>query len=267
MTMTLSERFVALPAVGIEDELQLEPGSMRDYAELSEHHYRAKRPATVTRILVLRHHRSTVSDRFIGRASQSVVVAVLLESLPALNCRLRDYALCDRYGGWRSASDRARILNAELRCISRVIVHPQWRGLGLAVRLVRSALDDPHTIFTEALAAMGKVHPFFERAGMLAYHRPPHIYDDRLVVALSHCGFDALDLATLGLLLQRVDQLPEAQRTWLLTELHRWYRRTLGRSNRHSADPAEHLRAARQRLLCEPVYFLKDNRLMKGDDT
>ncbi|MEE9211797.1 MAG: hypothetical protein V3U29_04000, partial [Phycisphaeraceae bacterium] len=171
-----------------------------------------------------------------------------------------DFALSGRYGVWRNASQRARVLNAELRCISRVVVHPQWRGLGLAVRLVRASLDDPQTIFTESLAAMGKVHPFFERAGMQAYHRPPHVFDDRLIAALGACGFDAVDLATLDRTLERIHALPEAQHSWLLGELHRWYRRTFGRSCKHSTDPAEQLRAARQRLLCEPVYFLKDNR-------
>ena len=70
-----------------------------------------------------------------------------------------------RYGG----PDRraaAALLNAEVEAISRVIVHPVYRGCGLAVRLIRHALMHAETPMVEALAAMGAVHPLFEKAGM-----------------------------------------------------------------------------------------------------
>jgi GNAT superfamily N-acetyltransferase len=47
-----------------------------------------------------------------------------------------------------------------------VIVHPQFRGLGIASQLVRRICDECPTRYVEAIAAMGEVHPFFERAGM-----------------------------------------------------------------------------------------------------
>jgi GNAT superfamily N-acetyltransferase len=238
------------------DELQLAPGSMRDYAALAEHHYRAARPATATRVFILRHPRPTVVDRFLQRANPARVVAVLVESMPALNCRLRDYALDNRYGFWKDCRQRAAILNAELRCISRVIVHPQWRGLGLAGKLVRAALDSAPTRYTEALAAMGNVHPFFERAGMIAYRRPAHEFDQRLATALQTAGFEPVDLALLDHTATRIEALPAAKRTWLLREIDRWYRRTFGRSSKAPPDLRRQLRAARQRLSCEPVYYL-----------
>ncbi|MEO6436540.1 MAG: GNAT family N-acetyltransferase, partial [Tepidisphaeraceae bacterium] len=53
-----------------------------------------------------------------------------------------------------------------VRAISRVIVHPQFRGLGVASGLVRRVLLDCPTRYVEATAAMGEVHPFFEKGGM-----------------------------------------------------------------------------------------------------
>jgi len=53
--------------------------------------------------------------------------------------------------------------------ISRVVVHPIYRGCGLAVRLVRHALRTARTSRIEALAVMGAIHPFFELAGMKCY--------------------------------------------------------------------------------------------------
>ena len=65
-----------------------------------------------------------------------------------------------RYG------EKLRWINAHVRTISRVIVHPQFRSLGIASQLVRRVLLDCPTRYVEAVAAMGAVHPFFARAGM-----------------------------------------------------------------------------------------------------
>lgn len=181
-----------------------------------------------------------------GRGTGSVV-GVLIESLPSLGCRLRDHATGGRYRGL-SRGDAARALNAELRCISRVVVHPQWRGLGLAVRLVRRALETMTTPYTEALAAMGRVHPFFELAGMTAYHRPPLPRDQRLLDALRFAGIEPWELASERRVVRGLG-IAKPQAALLRRELGRWAgaRLTL----------EEQLKLAREKLLCEPVYYLR----------
>lgn len=259
----LAERFAALPAPHPAERLRLRRGSLADYARLAEYHYKARKPATAPRVLVFEDHRPTVAGRFLSRADETRVVAVLVESLPSLSCRMRDWALRDRYGGHLAPRPRAMLLNAEVRCISRVVVDPTWRGLGLAVRLVKSALDDPTTRYTEALAAMGKVNPFFARAGMTVYPRPAHAHDARFTAALARAGFDARDLATLDALWKRLETFDAKERHWLCKELHRWYRLNAPRKSRRSAahetDPRRQLVVARERLLLEPLYYLKDH--------
>ncbi|MFW6060172.1 MAG: hypothetical protein ACODAQ_08315 [Phycisphaeraceae bacterium] len=261
MTTPLQQRFAQLPAPHLADALELVAGSLRDYQALAEHHYRAQRPGTVMRVLALRDHRPTVVGRFLQQRDQTQTVGVLVESLSTLQCRLRDWALRERFGSWLPAGQRSRLLCAELRCISRVVIDPRWRGLGLAVRLVRHALDTATTPFTEALAAMGRVHPFFEKAGMTAYHRPPHPFDARLIAALERIGLQPRDLAALAQTWRTIEAQPPVTRDWLLKELHRWYRQNGGgRARQHSTDPHTHLHLAQQRLLLEPVYYLHDNR-------
>ncbi len=157
----LLARFARLPAWPLEEQLRLSPGTLADYTALAPWHYRAGRPATIARILRLAWPQDP----------HAAPAAVLVESLPTLACHRRDQALGGRYTACPEARTRARLLYAELRCISRVIVHPQWRGLGLAVRLVRHALFTATTPYTEAFARMGWLHPFFALAGMTAY--PP----------------------------------------------------------------------------------------------
>ncbi len=253
---SLLSRFNRLPAAPPDAALTLRSGRLADYLALSEHHYRAGRPATATRVLVLEHRRSSAVGRFLRRRDEARIAAVLVESMPALNCRLRDFALNGRFGSIANLRQRATLLNAEMRCISRVVVHPQWRGLGLAGRLVCEALATAATPFTEALAAMGHVNPFFERAGMIAYRRARHEHDARLIAALSSAGFAEIELAATRRLALAIEAMPLRDGRWLAAEIRRWHRRTLGRGGGCDATLLEQLNAARQRLLCEPVYYL-----------
>ena len=95
------------------------------------------------------------------------MAAVLVVSPPVPSVRGRNVATRRRYVMKDRRAALAR-LNAEMECISRVVVHPMFRGLGLAGRLVRHALATAETPFVEALAAMGKIHPLFLRGGMRA---------------------------------------------------------------------------------------------------
>lgn len=273
--MKLEDRFDALPAPRSANALWIVRGTKRDYHALSEHHYRAGEPATATRVLVIRSPDASLAERWSAvaaegpgthrvaddrsREAERPPIAVLVESLPALSCRMRDWALRGRYGGWLTPAERAKLLNDEVRCISRVVVHPQWRGQGLAVRLVRHALATASTPYTEALAAMGRVSPFFKKAGMIPYPRPTHRHDARLRAALERVGLRPADLSRRHATLEHIERLPASNRRFLETELHTWYRRAGGRAFDASTDPRDHLTAARDRLLLEPVYYLHRN--------
>jgi GNAT superfamily N-acetyltransferase len=87
-----------------------------------------------------------------------------------LDCRARNLATAGRFAGPDRRAAVAR-LNAEIECISRVVVHPMFRGAGLAVRLVRHVLATAPVRYVEALAAMGAIHPFFASAGMADHGR------------------------------------------------------------------------------------------------
>ncbi len=254
---SLTERFERLPGAALIDELRIERGASGDYQQLASFHYKSGRPGAVTAVYRMVHRAPTVVGRFVGRPDETTIVGVLIRSLPSLGCQLRDRATSDRYRGMGVLA-AAAMVNREFRTISRVVIRPQWRGIGLAVRLVRHALGDPETAYTEALAAMGRVHPFFERAGMVRYDRPPRPEYARLLDAFDRLDISPSSLASVRLVLAALGASRTEDRRWLEAEIRRWHRAAFRTSKQYLAAMsfAQLLAAARDRLLSQPVYYL-----------
>ena len=217
-------------------------GSRRDLAGLAPLHYRPGAPATIARVL-----------RCVERSSGEVV-GVLAISLPTLNARWRELAWPGRYDSGDRGRDAHR-LNAELRCISRVIVEPAHRGMGIATHLVRSYLASPLTPATEALAAMGRISPVFERAGMTAQALPIPVRHQRLLDVLEAVGIEPWRLAQPSVLVARVGRLEDAKRRLVEGELSRWANASRATRRMTDADPGAILEAACRVISVRPVAY------------
>ena len=137
----------------------IERGRLRDYQAMSRFHYLTGPPALHKRVHVIRTPPAVVA------LDGPDLAAVLVVSPPLMNVRGRNVATNGRYylGDRRAAAAR---LNEEVEAISRVIVHPVYRGCGLAVRLIRHVLRTRERPVVEALAAMGAIHPMLCKGGM-----------------------------------------------------------------------------------------------------
>ena len=136
----------------------IQQGRLADYRMLEQFHYLSGPPALHKRVYVARP-----TD---ARHDASPSIAGVLIVSPPLACVAgRNAATEHRY---QLATRRASLalLNAEVEAISRVVVHPVFRGCGVGTQLVRHALATSPMPTMEALAAMGAVHPLFEKAGM-----------------------------------------------------------------------------------------------------
>jgi GNAT superfamily N-acetyltransferase len=148
-----------LPAI-VPGRLILSRGRAADYALLGRFHYRSTRPATWAGVWMIRH---------LDPPWPGAVVALAVLSWPTLACHARNRAL--GLGRLPSAL-RPGFINTHIRTISRIIVHPAYRSMGLAAALVRCLLHHSPTRYTEALAMTGQGHRVFERAGMTRFQPP-----------------------------------------------------------------------------------------------
>lgn len=62
---------------------------------------------------------------------------------------------------------KLQALNRQLVMLSRVVLHPTYRGAGLAAAFVQAACRACRWPWIETLAEMGHLHPFFEHAGFV----------------------------------------------------------------------------------------------------
>lgn len=229
----VESRFARLPRGGVNPlrRLRLAVGTIRDYDRLARFHYRAGRPATFVHVL-------TLAD-----PAEGELAGVLVVSMPTLDSAWREQAWPGRFRTGDRRLD-ARRINRDLRTISRVVVDPRWRGLGVATRIVRAYLCNPLTPCTEAVAAMGVCCPFFERAGMRAHPPTERAEDERLHRALGELGLRLESLAG-----RRAIPRPAVRL------LRIWARSSKATRSLVALDARTLARAVRLHVSCRPVGY------------
>lgn len=94
--------------------------------------------------------------------SEPIGVCVFAAPAASLTLRTRHFKLTDP-----RSEVGMRGLNANLWLLQRVVLHPTYRGAGIAAAFVRRACELCPVDWIETLTAMGRVNPFFERAGFV----------------------------------------------------------------------------------------------------
>jgi len=149
-------------------EMRVVEGSYQDWKTLAVFHYRSHRIAAPRKILCLKR-----GDELCG---------VIVYCYPPIACF-----------GRREVLPKMSIqeLNEKLSIISRVVVHPKYRTIGLGSKLVRETLSLAGTPYVEMVAVMAKYNPFGEKAGMQKIaEQPPSKKALAIATVLSELGFN-----------------------------------------------------------------------------
>jgi len=233
--------------------IRIERGTRADWRALAPLHYRSHQAGAVTDVF-----RMVYRDGSLAPARETLA-GVIVYSRSPLSLAARNRATGGRYriGGSQGLS-AGRLINRELRIISRVVIVPNWRGLGLASRLVAETMPQVGTPYVEALAAMGSVHPFFERAGMTTYRQLPSRDGERLRAAFEAVGIDRCARRSAEALDAALAALKPGDRCVAEREIERWARSYLAAKNHRTNRPDRRrvLELVARHLDATPVYYL-----------
>ena len=158
-------------------------GSIEDYKKLGRFHYRTQDDGESTGQGIREYFKLLFHDDLIG---------VIVYSGSYLNLKPRNMVFGERYVYTPGDLFKARLINEEIARISRVVIHPKFRGIGLGAFLVRETLPQVNAKVVEVLAVMAKYNPFFEKAGMVKvdYQRDGTSIERRIREFLEVHGFD-----------------------------------------------------------------------------
>ncbi len=141
--------------VSFAHELSVTTGSLADWPPFARWHYRSHRVGSVRFVTVLRHNMEPIG--------------ICVFTTPPLSLAGRN-RFFGRSGKWTRLTVNA--VNQQLATLSRVVLHPTFRGAGLAAPFVRQSCRMCPYPWIESLAQMGHVNPFFEKAGFVRVDVP-----------------------------------------------------------------------------------------------
>lgn len=228
-------------------EIEVAPGRTDDYKKLARYHYCDNRLGPYAAIFALRP-----KGRLKWRADTDCA-GVIVYTMPNPNVELRNIATGGLFSGLDTASQLA-LVNKNVRRIARVVIEPRFRGIGLAQRLVRETMPQMNVPIVEAMAVMGLVSPFFEKADMQRYTAAVPRRNIRLIEALGSVGIPQSLLISPRKVQDRIDRLEKSDAEFLEREINGFIQ-SFGR-RRHMTRGPNRTKYVLARLTDRPAYYI-----------
>jgi len=231
----------------VTKKLQIIRGSLEDYKQLAHYHYRDSHLGPFTAIFAIRPAKA------LGAQSGPRTIGVIVYTMPSPAIELRNIATDNLFAGL-DRTTQLDLVNKNIRCIGRVIIEPRFRGLGLASRLVRETMPEMGVPLVEAMAVMGLVNPFFEKAGMKAYAAKMPARCAQLIEAFSMVGIEKDMLISPQKVQQKLDQLRQPEVEFIELQI-KLFLQSYGK-RRNSQAGLERTRFVLSKLTIRPVYYI-----------
>jgi GNAT superfamily N-acetyltransferase len=237
-------------------KLQIVPGCFDDYKKLAHFHYRDSCPGPFAAIFAIKPTKALGARSVVRLRSPPIgteTVGVIVYTMPSMGAELRNIATCNVFAGFDNVT-RLSLINKNIRCISRVIIEPRFRGLGLASRLVRETMPEMNVPIIEAMAVMGLVNPFFEKAGMKAFTANMPTRCVQLVEAFSMVGVEKEELIDAEVVQRKVEQLGRREGEFIESEIKQFLQ-SYGK-RRYKRAGLERTGFVLSKLTFRPVYYI-----------
>jgi hypothetical protein len=220
-------------------KVQIVAGELNDYKQLACYHYRDSKIGPYAAVFAMRFGRETVG--------------VIVYTMPSAGLELRNIATNGLLSGFDRKTNLS-LINRNVRCVGRVIIEPRFRSLGLASRLVRETMPKMNVPIVEAMAVMGMVNPFFEKAGMTAYTAKMPARCVQLIEAFGIIGIEGKGLIDPPKVQQRFERLEKRQAEFIELQIKNFLQ-SYGR-RRDMAGGLERTRFVLSKLTERPVYYI-----------
>lgn len=130
--------------------IKVEEGTKEDYEKLKKFHYRQAGIGAIKNI-----YRMKLKEDIIG---------IVVITYPHLALKGRNVYTNNKYS--KMTKENCKKINEEFECIARVILHPSYRGIGLAYYMLKEYFKLSKSKYIETVAVMAQYTPFFEKSGM-----------------------------------------------------------------------------------------------------
>lgn len=234
----------------IKKYLKIVPGTIADYKPLSCFHYRHCRTGPIAAIY-------KIIDTHPMRSEIDPIVGVIVYSMPACSSQLRNAATGGLFNKLGSTATM-QLINKNVRTISRVVIEPRYRNLGLGYKLVGKTMPLLQMPYIEALAVMGKVNPFFEKAGMMKFEGPRQTKNVKLLQALSVIGIEESDLVDIEKTHSRMTNLNGKVKSFIEKQV-KDFLAAYGRRARNLPSGLARTEYIISKLSDRPIYYLWRN--------
>ncbi len=129
------------------NEFEIRPTNISEYDKLKQFHYIAtKKPTTITHTF--------------GLYNNDILYGIIIYNLTSLQLAARKKTILHKIMKNMTKTEQAVFLNKNVRSISRVIIHPSIRGIGLAAKLVEETWRQLDVRFVEGFGFMAYYRNF-----------------------------------------------------------------------------------------------------------
>jgi hypothetical protein len=239
----------------IKKYLKIVPGTIEDYKNLARFHYRHSKTGPTAAVY-------KIIDTHPQRCRIEPIVGIIIYSLPLAGVQLRNIATGGLFTQLGSSSVNLQLINQNIRTISRVVIEPRYRALGLAYELVQKTMPMLKMAYIEALAVMGKVNPFFEKAGMLKFEAAESSKSVRLRQALSVVGIEESDTVDIERTHEKLLALNHKAKNFIDREIYNFLS-NYGRRVKNAPDSLNKTEFIISKLSDRPLYYLWRNTAVK----
>lgn len=229
----------------IYDQFELVAATKDQWRSFSDFHYRPGKLYFTDRLFALRH------------ISSGQLAAIVVYCFANANNQTRNKVLAQLQPHTIENDMRLQLANYDIRTISRLVVWPSFRGIGLGSELLRRSMPLLDVRFVEAIAVMAKFSPVFVRAGLKQYEVKPNRH-----IKTAHrfmLRYNLKPELSTDQMAQTILELSSATQALALVTLYNFachYSRALRSHTPGSACIKEYLNIMKLQLNLSPAYFL-----------